>query len=190
MSDDKLYIALRSYLRGAIGLEVAALTGRAPTVSPAQRERLADAVRPAFTGKRKDIWQRAIDSIARTAAERALGMPGVADSVAEEIFDWKAAAAMREYADKSAKQLLKESKTTEARSAMPDVRELVKAEVTAGLRDMHRGIWKEGKLYDRGQMATRDGSVWLCQTDRARGTPGQSPDWLLIVKHGENARRR
>lgn len=71
-----------------------------------------------------------------------------------------------------------------------DLRELVKREVAEFHKTMHRGVWREGEIYERGQMATFNGGTWSCQRDGATGKPGESADWLLIVKAGRDGRDR
>lgn len=71
-----------------------------------------------------------------------------------------------------------------------DIRAMIKEEVAAWCKDMHRGVWREDvRDYQRGQMATRSGSTWSCQRDEATGRPGDSGDWLLVVKAGRDAQR-
>jgi hypothetical protein len=54
--------------------------------------------------------------------------------------------------------------------------------------DIYRGVMKPGDEYERGDIATWDGSLWLAQrttTDK----PGTSDAWQLITKRGRDARR-
>lgn len=78
--------------------------------------------------------------------------------------------------------------TPEQRSSPGDLREMVKAEVAEWCRSMHRGVWREGETYEKGQMCTRQGATWSCQADGVNGKPGESADWVLIVKAGRDGR--
>lgn len=87
-----------------------------------------------------------------------------------------------------------ETRATETRTVLETadgvaVREIVKGEVAAFHRTMHKGVWSESARYQQGQMVTRGGSMWSCQKDGATGRPGDSADWLLIVKAGRDGRK-
>jgi uncharacterized small protein (DUF1192 family) len=48
---------------------------------------------------------------------------------------------------------------------------------------VYRGVWQEGQ-YERGNMATRGGSLWHCEK-ATRSRPGADPTaWKLIAKNG------
>lgn len=51
---------------------------------------------------------------------------------------------------------------------------------------IQRGLWKEG-TYQRGDMVTRDGSIWHCER-QTNETPGTSHDWKLCVKRGRDGK--
>lgn len=51
---------------------------------------------------------------------------------------------------------------------------------------LYRGIWKDGP-HIAGDVCTRGGSAWHCQRDTS-GMPGDSPDWVLMVKKGADGK--
>lgn len=54
---------------------------------------------------------------------------------------------------------------------------------------IYRGVWKHDTEYSRGDMATRDGSVWHCEHDGPTlEEPGKSSHWRLAVKRGNHGR--
>jgi hypothetical protein len=48
---------------------------------------------------------------------------------------------------------------------------------------IYKDIYKEGTLYDVGDVVTWGGSGWHCQK-QTKAKPGTSPDWKLFVKEG------
>ncbi|HEX6050994.1 MAG TPA: hypothetical protein VFZ21_17060 [Gemmatimonadaceae bacterium] len=73
-----------------------------------------------------------------------------------------------------------------------NVREVIKQEVAAFHRTMHRGVWTDAEHYQVGQLVTFGGSTWSCQRacHGLEGKPGESDRWLLIVKRGADGRKR
>jgi vacuolar-type H+-ATPase subunit F/Vma7 len=55
------------------------------------------------------------------------------------------------------------------------------------LADLHRGVWKAGESYKRGELAVLDGSTWLAKKDNP-AAPGSGPDWTLFAKQGRPGR--
>jgi hypothetical protein len=55
--------------------------------------------------------------------------------------------------------------------------------------DLYRGVWRGPDTYDRGAVATHDGSLWLALAD-TRAQPGTSEDWRMITKKGRDGRDR
>lgn len=54
---------------------------------------------------------------------------------------------------------------------------------------IYRGVWLHGREYSRGDMATRDGSVWHCEAETTTVEPGNGkPEWKLAVKRGNHGR--
>jgi hypothetical protein len=54
---------------------------------------------------------------------------------------------------------------------------------------IYRGVWLHGREYNRGDMATRDGSVWHCEAESTTVEPGNGkPEWKLAVKRGNQGR--
>lgn len=51
-----------------------------------------------------------------------------------------------------------------------------------------RGVWKEAGSYERGDLVTWAGSVWIAQKDAPEGKPEQTADWRLAVKRGRDAK--
>lgn len=51
----------------------------------------------------------------------------------------------------------------------------------------HEGVYAEGKSYDAGDVVTWGGSLWHCQT-KTLAKPGDSKDWVLIVRRGRDGR--
>lgn len=57
-----------------------------------------------------------------------------------------------------------------------------------GLADVYRGVYKPGDPYQRSELATWDGSLWLAVRD-TNARPGSDDAWVLIVKRGQNGRK-
>lgn len=53
---------------------------------------------------------------------------------------------------------------------------------------IYRGVWLRDREYARGDMATRDGSVWHCEAETTTEEPGRSAAWRLAVKRGNHGR--
>jgi hypothetical protein len=49
------------------------------------------------------------------------------------------------------------------------------------------GIHKTGSAYESGDVVTRGGSYWVAKKQTI-GTPGESPDWRLVVKRGRDGK--
>ncbi len=56
------------------------------------------------------------------------------------------------------------------------------------LADVYAGIWAPGQQYQRGQVCTVGGSLFLALVDNAKDKPGTSADWRLIVKAGRDGK--
>jgi hypothetical protein len=52
---------------------------------------------------------------------------------------------------------------------------------------MHRGVWAAGG-YEAGDVVTWSGGSWHCTAATTTGKPGESPDWVLIVKRGRDGK--
>jgi hypothetical protein len=52
---------------------------------------------------------------------------------------------------------------------------------------LYRGVYVPGRLYDRGDCVTLDGSIFHCNADTTT-RPGSGGAWTLAVKHGRDAR--
>lgn len=50
----------------------------------------------------------------------------------------------------------------------------------------YRGVWQPAEAYERGNLATYDGSLWIA-IDEAPGRPGER-GWQLAAKKGRDAR--
>lgn len=50
----------------------------------------------------------------------------------------------------------------------------------------YRGVWQAAEIYQRGNLCTHDGSLWVAITD-APGKPGAS-GWQLAAKRGADGR--
>jgi AcrR family transcriptional regulator len=53
---------------------------------------------------------------------------------------------------------------------------------------LDRGVFKDNARYERGDVVTFGGSMWIAQKDEPQGRPGNAPDWRLAVKHGRDAK--
>lgn len=53
---------------------------------------------------------------------------------------------------------------------------------------LDKGIFKEKQVYKYGDCVTFGGSLWIAQKDNAQGKPGESKDWRLSVKRGQNGK--
>lgn len=49
------------------------------------------------------------------------------------------------------------------------------------------GVYQDGQTYDKGNLVTWAGSSWHCNT-ATMSKPGESGDWTLMVKRGQNGR--
>jgi hypothetical protein len=49
------------------------------------------------------------------------------------------------------------------------------------------GIHKTGEQYEKGDAVTRGGSYWVANVN-TKATPGESPDWRLVVKRGRDGK--
>lgn len=54
--------------------------------------------------------------------------------------------------------------------------------------DVYQGVYENGRTYERGQLVTWGGSLWLSQAE-AKAKPGESAEWKLVVKKGADARK-
>ena len=52
---------------------------------------------------------------------------------------------------------------------------------------IHRGVWLEGKSYERGDVVTWAGSQWHANED-TETKPGEDAKWTLVVKRGRDGR--
>lgn len=51
------------------------------------------------------------------------------------------------------------------------------------------GTWQPDATYQNGDMVTRSGSVWACQANHVRSTPGvDHTNWRLAVKRGRDGK--
>lgn len=53
--------------------------------------------------------------------------------------------------------------------------------------ELYRGVWVEGKAYERGDRVTWGGSEWHCNEDTT-AKPGDGKAWTLSVKKGRDGR--
>lgn len=53
--------------------------------------------------------------------------------------------------------------------------------------ELYRGVWVEGKAYERGDRVTWGGSEWHCNEDTI-AKPGDGKAWTLSVKKGRDGR--
>lgn len=54
---------------------------------------------------------------------------------------------------------------------------------------LDQGVFKDGAAYERGDLVTFGGSMWIAQKDAPEGRPGTSAHWRLAVKHGRDAKK-
>ncbi len=54
------------------------------------------------------------------------------------------------------------------------------------LADAYQGTYLTAKRYERGQLCTHAGSLWLCLAETTQ-RPGDDGSWRLIVKAGRDA---
>ena len=50
------------------------------------------------------------------------------------------------------------------------------------------GVWRTGVAYEKSDVVTYSGSVFIAQCDRPSGKPGESKDWRLMVKRGRDGK--
>ena len=202
------YANVHAYLDAAIERALASLQRRTALVAADELSRLGAL---AFPEDRSDSEvQASIDFLAERTAMTALAMQpnDPEDERESELildrallgggFTIDVVKAFREYADARAAHIVRrEAKLHSNGGAIvdnrstnaPDVRAVVKEEVAAFLRTMQRGRWQQGAHYEQGQLVTDDGSMWSCQRDGTPDRPGLSGAWLLVVKHGRDARK-
>lgn len=53
---------------------------------------------------------------------------------------------------------------------------------------IYQGIYLDGKIYERGDLVTVNGSMYHCNTDTTRRPGDGSKDWTLAVKRGKDDR--
>jgi hypothetical protein len=53
---------------------------------------------------------------------------------------------------------------------------------------IHRAVYVPGRVYERGDCVTHDGSTFHCNADTTARPGSGAPAWTLIVKHGKDAR--
>jgi hypothetical protein len=54
---------------------------------------------------------------------------------------------------------------------------------------LYRGVWQDGRTYERGDSVTWAGSEWHCHVDATAAKPGDgSKVWTLKVKRGRDGR--
>lgn len=51
----------------------------------------------------------------------------------------------------------------------------------------YSGVFEAGRTYRRGQLTTRQGSIWFCNSETA-SRPGDDDSWTLACKRGRDAR--
>jgi hypothetical protein len=71
--------------------------------------------------------------------------------------------------------------------------ESIAREINADLQvrtfaDVYQGVYENGRLYERGLLATWGGSLWLSEKE-TKTKPGESPDWKLVVKRGADGKK-
>jgi hypothetical protein len=49
------------------------------------------------------------------------------------------------------------------------------------LADAYRGTHEQGQIYERGDLLTHSGSLWICLHE-TQDKPGASPDWRMVAK--------
>lgn len=55
--------------------------------------------------------------------------------------------------------------------------------------DTHKGVWRSGEIYQRGDVTVLNGSTWVA-TLETRAAPGAGPDWKIVAKAGRDGRDR
>lgn len=58
----------------------------------------------------------------------------------------------------------------------------LEARETKSLADAYRGTWQPGNSYQRGSLATHQGSLWIALADTGDKPGTGSGDWRLCVK--------
>jgi len=54
---------------------------------------------------------------------------------------------------------------------------------------LYRGVFAQGKLYERGDVVTWAGSLWHCNADTTTRPGDGAPTWTLAVKRGRDGAR-
>ena len=54
---------------------------------------------------------------------------------------------------------------------------------------LYRGVFVDGRIYERGDLVTVNGSIFHCNTDTTRRPGDGAKDWTLAVKRGRDDRR-
>jgi hypothetical protein len=52
----------------------------------------------------------------------------------------------------------------------------------------YRGIWAAGEVYHKGDLVTRNGSIWHAEIDSRGVAPGEGAAWRLAVIRGRDGR--
>jgi len=53
---------------------------------------------------------------------------------------------------------------------------------------LFKSVFKSGQAYLKGDVVSKDGSMWVCLVDSTKATPGDSQDWQLSVKRGKDGK--
>lgn len=53
---------------------------------------------------------------------------------------------------------------------------------------IHRGVWRDGSEYRKGDNVTFGGSTWIALKHEPEGKPGFGGEWMLITKKGKDGR--
>lgn len=54
---------------------------------------------------------------------------------------------------------------------------------------IYRGVFDERQTYEKDDVMTWAGAMWIAKTDQPKGKPNASPDYQLVVKKGSDGRQ-
>lgn len=78
-------------------------------------------------------------------------------------------------------------------ASVEQIEQIVERAVTGlqmrSLADLYRGVFKADDVYQRSELVTWDGSLYMALAE-TRARPAESPDWKMVTRKGRDGRDR
>jgi len=181
--------AWRAYIGALLEFSIAA---QSRWQSPVAADEVARLGALAFPNAGDEKYRLAVEHIVRYVAAAALGLPLAPNPVRDLEVDrdlTPETAAMRQYAESMAADIVKRQTQAPAPSPEPPAVGARSAEHRHGIAvTQYCGVWEQA-TYGAGTMVTHNGQLWFAQAASTTGRPGNSPDWKLMHKSLEKAGR-